>query len=208
MPLTIYTAQSHPDHSVIGHYFKVWDGGLAYCDSWDPRIGYWMTWISPDDGTPTGVRRNVSERAIDRTFHTIYFYLPYEMLNLQNKELFRVIEAHKAIVAEEAKSLPPLPPKDVYAVNCVIETWHVTKDLEIPHVRHWKGTLYIPAFFERDAYHEAIRMVERSDAYSQVEVEKGHNRNAKVIDSCMLSPEAVAGLDPNLIGVFQDAVVA
>ena len=49
---------------VVGRQFKSWDGKTYYCDSYDPRIGYWMTQIEDPF-----VRRNVSERAIGKTFH-------------------------------------------------------------------------------------------------------------------------------------------
>ncbi len=62
--MEIITPSTHPDHHAVGRFF---DGhkGPWYCDSYDPRCGYWMTSL---DGTR---RKNVSERAIDRTFHTI-----------------------------------------------------------------------------------------------------------------------------------------
>ena len=66
----IKTPETHPDHPVVGHDFSGtnWTDKKTsdnyYCDSYDPRIGYWMTGIEiPED------RRNVSERAINRTFH-------------------------------------------------------------------------------------------------------------------------------------------
>ena len=65
----IITPQSHPDHPVVGHYF----GGYSYetkkteiyfCDSYDPRIGFWLTNVKN-----AADRHNVSERAIGRTYH-------------------------------------------------------------------------------------------------------------------------------------------
>lgn len=59
----IKTPETHPDHETVGHDFK----GLErtyFCDSYDPKIGFWMTGIDKEDD-----RRNVSERAINRTFH-------------------------------------------------------------------------------------------------------------------------------------------
>ncbi len=72
----IITPQTHPNDEVVGHYFASGgDGSIYYCDSYDPRIGYWMTDIlSPveewDNDTGRS-RRNVSDRAIGRTFHII-----------------------------------------------------------------------------------------------------------------------------------------
>lgn len=67
------TPESHPDHEVVGKTFKAWDGHLYVCDSWEENLGYWMT---RTDAPPerradqrSEFRRNVSERAIGRTFH-------------------------------------------------------------------------------------------------------------------------------------------
>lgn len=61
----IKTPLTHPDHPVVGRFFKFWPR-VYFCDSYDPAIGYWMTNVAdPSD------RRNVSERAIGRTFHEI-----------------------------------------------------------------------------------------------------------------------------------------
>lgn len=68
---SIKTPQTHPDHHTVGHHFSGtnWERvrtEIYFCDSYDPCIGYWMTNVNdPDD------RKNVSERAIDRTFHRV-----------------------------------------------------------------------------------------------------------------------------------------
>lgn len=54
------------DHEVVGHTFKAWDGKTYLCDSYDERIGFWMTEI----GNPNN-RRNVSERAIGGAFRRV-----------------------------------------------------------------------------------------------------------------------------------------
>ena len=69
MDTHIITPQTNPDHHTVGRRFKAWNDGpqVYFCDSYDPRMGYWMTnETNPED------RRNVSERAIGRTFHQIY----------------------------------------------------------------------------------------------------------------------------------------
>ena len=66
MKREIKTPQTHPYHHTVGRSFKAWDGHIYYCDSWEEDLGYWMT----QEGNPQ-VRRNVSERAIGRTFHEI-----------------------------------------------------------------------------------------------------------------------------------------
>lgn len=73
----IKTPETHPDHQVVGKDFMAWsDGHRYYCDSYDPRIGFWMTRVDApperwnDDHSE--YRRNVSERAIDRGFNTIH----------------------------------------------------------------------------------------------------------------------------------------
>jgi hypothetical protein len=63
---TIKTPESHPDHPVVGKVWRGWDGIEYFCDSYDPRIGFWMT----DVNDPAN-RKNVSERAIHRTFHPV-----------------------------------------------------------------------------------------------------------------------------------------
>ena len=77
----IQTPETNPDDSVIGQRFKAWcmyehETTIYYCDSYDTRIGYWMTRHDcPDDhkADEDGKwRRNVSERAIGCTYHKIY----------------------------------------------------------------------------------------------------------------------------------------
>jgi hypothetical protein len=63
----IKTPQTDPDHHTVGQTFKGWDGKFYYCDSYDSSCGYWMTEVGNPDN-----RRNVSERAIGRTYHQIY----------------------------------------------------------------------------------------------------------------------------------------
>lgn len=70
----IKTPETDPNHYVIGKYFKGM-GILWYCDSYDTQLGYWMTPVFGErDPNIYGKteRINVSERAIDRTIHTIH----------------------------------------------------------------------------------------------------------------------------------------
>ena len=60
----VKTLQTHPNHRTIGYIYRGWNGQMYYCDSYDPRCGFWMTNVLVETD-----RRNVSERAIDRTFH-------------------------------------------------------------------------------------------------------------------------------------------
>lgn len=66
----IITPETHPTHPVVGHYFGGYEDGdtqIYFCDSYDPRIGFWLTNVkNPKD------RKNVSERAIGRNFHEAY----------------------------------------------------------------------------------------------------------------------------------------
>ncbi len=64
----IITPKTNKNHHTVGHYYA----GHSYeskrieiyfCDSYDPRQGYWMTNVNRKED-----RKNVSERAIDRTF--------------------------------------------------------------------------------------------------------------------------------------------
>lgn len=72
----IKTRQTHPDHPTVGHFFTCF-GKAYYCDSYDPAIGFWMTNIAdPSD------HRNVSERAIGRTFHEVYEFEENKRANL------------------------------------------------------------------------------------------------------------------------------
>lgn len=66
----IKTPETHPDHHTVGHYFAGHSYGsnrteIYFCDSYDSSCGYWMTCVTNENEE----RRNVSERAIDRTFH-------------------------------------------------------------------------------------------------------------------------------------------
>jgi len=72
MSCAIKTPATHPDHHVVGHYFAghsyTHDKAQVYfCDSYDPALGYWMANIYDKAD-----RKNVSERAIGRTFHEAY----------------------------------------------------------------------------------------------------------------------------------------
>lgn len=62
-------------HNIIGQRFKAWDGHIYVCDSYDPRIGLWMTREDAPEEHKTDTegpwRRNVSERVVGRTFHLI-----------------------------------------------------------------------------------------------------------------------------------------
>lgn len=72
--MTIQTPETHPGHHTIGRYFKG-QGILWYCDSYDTRLGYWMTPVFGErDPKIYGAteRINVSERAIDASIHTIH----------------------------------------------------------------------------------------------------------------------------------------
>lgn len=101
----IKTPITHPDHETVGRWFRGYnitrdELSLFYCDSYDPRIGFWMSDInhvanclSLIRSTPVAsvtvlcqlldllrttsedrheLRTNVSERAIGRTFHQVY----------------------------------------------------------------------------------------------------------------------------------------
>lgn len=70
----ILTPETHPGHHTIGRVFKGWDSVYYYCDSYDPRIGYWMTPLfeQVDWDSKPGKRKNVSERAIGSSFHRVW----------------------------------------------------------------------------------------------------------------------------------------
>lgn len=55
---------------VVGQLYMGWDGAYR-CTGYDPRAGFWMNHLE------TGRRTNVSERAIDRTYHRIILYPGY-----------------------------------------------------------------------------------------------------------------------------------
>ena len=69
----IKTPVTDPDHEVIGRTFTAWDGHQYRCDSWEQNMGFWMTRVdAPVErhaDKHSEFRRNVSERAIGRTFH-------------------------------------------------------------------------------------------------------------------------------------------
>lgn len=53
--------------SVVGRYYRAWDGRTYLCFAYDPRQGFWMRAV--DAGAPR--ETNVSERAIGRTYHPV-----------------------------------------------------------------------------------------------------------------------------------------
>lgn len=72
----IKTPETDPDHETVGRTFKAWDGHKYVCDSWEENLGFWMTRVDAPIERRADVhsefRRNVSERAIGRTFHQVY----------------------------------------------------------------------------------------------------------------------------------------
>lgn len=71
MNYEVKTRQTHPEHGTVGKFFCAYSfkhmaSAAYYCDSYDPSCGFWMTNIND----PTE-RKNVSEQAINRTFHEI-----------------------------------------------------------------------------------------------------------------------------------------
>lgn len=70
------TPETDPDHWVIGKWVKGWDGHHYYVDAWQPNAGFWVTRAdAPFDrweDQHSEYRRNISERAIDRTFHRVW----------------------------------------------------------------------------------------------------------------------------------------
>lgn len=113
----IKTPHTHPDHPVVGHLFIGWPGGLYYCDSYDPRIGYWMTPIKSGQE-----RRNVSERAIGRTYHE-----QYPLLSGWNG-LVRCRTCFLGDSGEQSRAAPMfsegLPRQERYAAFCAsLETY-------------------------------------------------------------------------------------
>lgn len=52
---------------VVGTRYKAWDKRTYLCTGYDPRSGFWMRTV--DDGKPRIT--NVSERAINRTYHEV-----------------------------------------------------------------------------------------------------------------------------------------
>lgn len=68
----IKTPYTHPDHPVVGHYFAGPSfsrnrSEIYFCDSYDPRVDYFMTNVYyPDE------RKDVSVRALGRTYHEAY----------------------------------------------------------------------------------------------------------------------------------------
>lgn len=83
----IKTPFTDPDHPTVGRIFKSYSinhnkPALYYCDSYDPNRGFWMTNV--EDETD---RRNVSERAIGRTYHRVYSAKADEMAEKCRKEV-------------------------------------------------------------------------------------------------------------------------
>lgn len=62
----VYQPSEWVQHVVGKRYAGAWGEGVYECTGYDPRCGFWMQNIN--DGADL---RNVSERAIDRTYHRI-----------------------------------------------------------------------------------------------------------------------------------------
>lgn len=63
----IIKPEDYPSHPVVGRYFAGHNDGqtqIYFCSSYDTSIGYWL-----DNVNDPADRRNVSDRAIDRTYH-------------------------------------------------------------------------------------------------------------------------------------------
>lgn len=77
----VVTPESHPGHHTVGRRFRGWDGHIYCCDSYDSRIGYWMTREDAPEANHQDQsgpwRRNVSERAIGRTYHEVQCRIPF-----------------------------------------------------------------------------------------------------------------------------------
>ena len=76
MPRMFNTPEDDPNHWAIGRY---WRGAhhhvnesrycFWWCDSHEEHHGFWLTEVDNDgELVPDGVRKNVSERAMNRTF--------------------------------------------------------------------------------------------------------------------------------------------
>ncbi|OPE29613.1 hypothetical protein APB26_34330 [Pseudomonas aeruginosa] len=69
-----YTA-ADSSQPAIGLTYRCWDGHTYLCESWEEMRGYWMVRTDAPPGRrqdlPSMFRRNVSERAIGRTFHLV-----------------------------------------------------------------------------------------------------------------------------------------
>lgn len=72
----IKTVDTDPNHETIGRTFTAWDGHKYFCDSWEENLGFWMTRVDAPlerrADKHSEYRKNVSERAIGRTFHVVY----------------------------------------------------------------------------------------------------------------------------------------
>lgn len=72
----IKTPETHPEHETIGRTFKSWDGHKYVCDSWEENLGFWMTRVDAPvehrSDPHSEFRRNVSERAVGRTYHLVH----------------------------------------------------------------------------------------------------------------------------------------
>jgi len=69
-PSVLITPETHPDHTVVGRRWRGPEDRSYFCESYDPRIGFWMVQVDPKTGNPVEPenRRNVSEKAIGGTY--------------------------------------------------------------------------------------------------------------------------------------------
>lgn len=89
----IKTPLTHGNHHTVGKVLKSYEGKYYYCDSYDSSCGYWLTPLSEEDE-----RKNISERAIDRTFWVQHSHVFDQMAELHRRVLY--------------------PAKHTYSCNC------------------------------------------------------------------------------------------
>jgi hypothetical protein len=58
-------AEADTHGSPVGKRYRGWDGNVYLVESWDKRTGFWLRDVN------SGARKDISERAIDRTYHRV-----------------------------------------------------------------------------------------------------------------------------------------
>lgn len=115
-----------PNHHAVGRVFYGWDGQVYYCDSYDPRCDYWMTnVIDPTD------RRDVSSRAINRTFHSAWdSWKPQSPADIEGR-IFHMLDLR---VPHEQFALVVVEEKDCLALDerqiLFFDEWDANKFLK------------------------------------------------------------------------------
>ena len=109
--------------SLLGRRFHSWDGPIYICTGYDPRAGIWM------DAVDGSRRTNISESAIDRTWHPVTMKMgSWRLLELSQQNGGKVLSEEATEAADIIYDLALETLKDNGLVER-IDAWYHLNDL-------------------------------------------------------------------------------